>query len=478
MDNSRLVRLLHTLSAKEGRALRRYVASPFFNRNERLLVLLDWLMARLPEPGDDKAAVHQALFGGEAPFDEQPLYDHFSALLRLVEGFLTWQAGQAQAFEGAHHLAQAILERDDSQFPRYHQQLLRVLEKQPHRDSHYFFQRYQAHLQADAFFGRQQRRTFDQNLSGLEAALDTFYLASKLQHACEMLNRNNIINSTYQPRMMEPLEAALADPTHPYRQVPVVNIYFHIYLTLTRPEDESHYEALVRQLDAHAGDFPRAEAYTMYSYALNYCTRQVNQGQAGYLDKIFRLFRQLLAKDILIEAGYLAHWHVKNIVTVGLRLREYAWVRSFLEEYRERIHPEQRAHVYHFYLATYYYEQRQYPEALRELQQVVFTDVYYDLGARSMLLKIYYESGEYEALDYHIRAFQTYLRRNKDISAGHRRIHRNLIRFVRKLRKLRRWDDPERVAAGRAALLEEIAQVREIADIKWLRNQLAVLEQI
>ncbi|RMG73386.1 MAG: hypothetical protein D6722_03845 [Bacteroidetes bacterium] len=478
MENARLVRIMNSLSPGRLRAFRRYVASPFFNRNARLEALLDWLMEHLPAPPDDKPAIHRVLFGTKKAFDEQRVYDHFSALLRLLEGYLSWEAVQADPFVPLQHLTAYLLEAEEGQFERYHKKLRQTLKARPHRNSGYFQQRYQTYLLADSYFGRQQRRVYDENLAEAEASLDTYYLAAKLQHACEMLNRNNIINRQDRPQMMDSLESELTRTDNPYREVPVIRIYFLIYLSLSQPEEEAHYEALVSYLQQHAGDFTREEAYAMYGYALNYCTRKINEGQGQYLEKIFLLFRQLLDQDILIEGGYLAHWHVKNIVTVGLRLREFQWVKGFLDTYRVRMHPEQREHVYHFFLATYHYEQQEYPEALRALQQVVFTDVYYDLGARSMLLKIYYEAEEYEALDYHIRAFQTYLRRNKDMSAGHRKVHRNLIRFVRKLRKLRKHSDPERLEAGQADLLKEIAAVREVADRKWVLAQIQKLEEM
>ncbi|GAB4413215.1 MAG: hypothetical protein OHK0039_19900 [Bacteroidia bacterium] len=477
MSQARLLRQLYRLPPRDQRAFLLWVASPFFNQNERLERLATWLVNRSDPTPPDKRDVLAQLYGEAAAAQgEQQVYDHYSALLRLLEEFMAYRTLRGDDATWRLALLQATLEQGDEEaFPRYHRQAAAALDATPYRDARHHYQAYRLSLEADGYFGRQRRRAFDQNLPDVERHLDTFYLASKLQHSCEMLNRNNIINTAYTPQMIDHLRQALESPGNPYREVPVIAIYYRILLTLLEPETPAHYTVLETLLDTHAGQFARHEAYSMYSYALNYCTRQLNRGQQGYLEKIFQLFCSLLARDILIEAGYLAHWHVKNIVTVALRLHRYDWVRDFLDSYRERIEPGQRDNVYAYFLSLYHYEQQQYPEALRQLQKVVFTDVYYDLSARSLILKLYYEAGDYDALDYHSKAFQSYLRRNKQISAAHRRIHRNLIRLTRKLVRARLRSDPADRDLWRERLGAEIAEVREIADLKWLQAQVARL---
>ena len=104
----------------------------------------------------------------------------------------------------------------------------------------------------------------------------------------------------------------------------------------------------------------------------------------------------------------------------------------------------------------------EFNKSLNLLQRVTFTDLYYQIDTRAMLLKIYYELDDVEALRYHLQAFKNFLTRNKLISAYQRTIYSNLVKYTWKLvlgqsRK-----------SKLARLHQEIAENRSTADLQWL----------
>ena len=60
-----------------------------------------------------------------------------------------------------------------------------------------------------------------------------------------------------------------------------------------------------------------------------------------------------------------------------------------------------------------------------------------------MLLRIYFELGEYDALESLLDSFATYLRRQQDLGY-HREHYRNLIHFVRRLLNIGMHNKEER----------------------------------
>ena len=100
------------------------------------------------------------------------------------------------------------------------------------------------------------------------------------------------------------------------------------------------------------------------------------------------------------------------------------------------------------------------------LQRVTFRDVLYNLNARRMLLRIYYELGEYDALDSLLDSFATYLRRQNELGY-HREHYSNLIYFVRRLLILGRHGQAER-----QQLYREVQQKEAVAERDWLLKQL------
>ena len=100
------------------------------------------------------------------------------------------------------------------------------------------------------------------------------------------------------------------------------------------------------------------------------------------------------------------------------------------------------------------------------LQQVDFKDRLHQLDARRMLLLMYYELSEFDALESLLDSFQTYIRRQKDLSY-HRDNYLNLIRFIRKMLRLN-LD----LRANREDIIKEINDTKALAEKAWLLEQL------
>ena len=83
-----------------------------------------------------------------------------------------------------------------------------------------------------------------------------------------------------------------------------------------------------------------------------------------------------------------------------------------------------------------------------------------------MLIKIYYEEGEYGVLDSLLESLRTYINRKKAI-AYHKNIYNNLIRFTKRLIRLSPYDK-----AQKAKLRQEIEAANPLPERKWLLEQL------
>jgi hypothetical protein len=177
-----------------------------------------------------------------------------------------------------------------------------------------------------------------------------------------------------------------------------------------------------------------------YFIAQNYCALKINQGLSDYYRQAFGIFRQMAERNVLLEDGQLAEGIYKNVITSGLRAGEFAWVEQFVEEYSDYLAAAIRDNARAYNLANLYSHQRQYDRALEVLRSVEYTEVTYALGAKTILLRLYYERSEYQALDSLIDSFRIYLRRNKLISSNLKREYNTFLNLVKKLTTLRVGD--------------------------------------
>ena len=202
----------------------------------------------------------------------------------------------------------------------------------------------------------------------------------------------------------------------------------------------------------------------------NYCIKQANQGNAEYLKELFNLYQLQMERNIINDGGKIAQFDYKNIVTVGLRVNAFEWITNFIEAEKDHLSESVRDTAYNYNLARLYFSQNRFREALRALLMVEYTDVYYELDSRSLLLKTYYELEEYEAFLSLVSSFGLFLRRNKHVSEYQRTVYRNLIRFSRKLFRIKMGG---KQAPGKVA--NEMREVKQIADLTWLNQKVAEL---
>ncbi|MEL7340360.1 MAG: hypothetical protein AAGM67_07745, partial [Bacteroidota bacterium] len=420
-----------------------------------------------------KEVVFVALFGEAAKFEAQKVFNQMSRLRQLWEKFVSIESlGQDDRQQELSLLQGLDRWGMEDQISRSYDRFWERHQAAPYKDNAYFLHHHQ--LLAFAELGsRNQRRGMNAVVLERMEALDLFYLTTRLKYSCEWLNRKFISNLSGEDQLVQALVNELSRPDHPYLAIPAVSIYFQIMQTFLKPEEEAFYQELLNQLDQYAQQFSPRELEDMYNYALNYCIRKINQGKSQYFLEIFEIYKRQLTNRTMLRDGYLPHEHYKNITTVGLRLKKYDWVKSFLDQYKRDLHPDYQENAYTYNLSAYYYEQQRYTEAMKLLQMVSFTDVYMDLSARSMLLRIYYETGDMDSLRYHLEAFRAFLKRNKSISKIKLEQNLALIRFSKKLMRLyksRRLADPQNYEERRLALKESLANANSL-HLSWLRTQ-------
>jgi vacuolar-type H+-ATPase subunit I/STV1 len=145
----------------------------------------------------------------------------------------------------------------------------------------------------------------------------------------------------------------------------------------------------------------------------------------------------MLQKDLLLEDGWLTEWRYKNLVTVGCRLKDFEWTENFIHEFKPKLNKNVRENAFNYNLAYFYYAVDKMDEALEILNNVKFTDMVYILDSRGLILRIYFDQDEEDPMAYQIESFQSYLKRNKSVSESVRKRYTNLLRYLRKLSRIR-----------------------------------------
>lgn len=465
MQNSRLLSLLQVLSADELRSLRKFLLSPYFNQRADVVALFDLLTASLkPNKAEPtKEAISQQLYPDE-PFDDQRVRHVLSFLNKLVEQFLAQQILFENEQVVQARLAEAFRRRNLTEhFLRTLNQLKKAHEESPHRHADHYWQGYEIQLQ-DYLFTATTRRATNLNLQEIGDQLDLAFLALKLRQTCVAISHQAVFKADYDFGLLPEILGYIEGKN--LLELPAIGVYYYCYQALVKPSELAHFQDFKRMLYQFGDEFPASEIRDLYLLAINICIRRYNEGSAGFLEEEFELYKAALEKKVLLTNGVLSRFTYQNVVTVALVLGDFEWVEGFLKNYTQHLERRFREANHSFNLARLEYFRRRYDRALDLLQKSDYEDLLLNLSAKTLLLKIYFELAEFNALDSLLDAMSNFVRRKKAIGY-HRDNYLNLIRLTKKLLQTPLGDK-----AARAKLAAEISDTKSVAERGWLLEKL------
>jgi tetratricopeptide (TPR) repeat protein len=470
VESSKLISLLKTFSAKELREFGDFVNSPFFNKNEEFTAFYAFLRKLAPDFPEKKIKreyVFSQLYPGMA-YDDKKMNYLMSFVLKLAEQYLGYSGfTKNEVLEKYHVLGECVSRGLDKHYQFLFSQAQEKLGAHSYRNTEFYYLQHMLADIANQHFLRQKIRKYDDRLQVAADNFDQYFLAGKLKYCCEMLDRRSSIEAPYRLNMMEEVLAYVK--AHPEVHTPPVALYHTVLQMILHGDEPEHFENLKQLLAKYSGQFPLGEFKDVYSFGINYCIRKVNQGAQQYLEELFGLYKNALESDLLIEDIFLSPWTYKNMIGVGLRLKEFDYTEQLIREYNVKLAPEFQDNALHYNLAELYYYKKDYTRALDNLNKVEFSDIYYNLDTKKMMLKIYFELEETDALYSLIASFRVFLRRTKLISEANKEAYQNFLMILNLLVKRDRRILPD--------IRMKIESTTPLGDRKWLKEACEKLER-
>lgn len=465
MHDSKLVQLIKTFNRSEKEALKKWIHSPIHNQHEKCTELLNLLLLKrkLTARVLEKKQLFKTLYPDE-PYNDKKLNHLINYGVKTVEEFIGFLGKEN---DKKTYLKQLIHYLDAHKLEKYAQQQLKKLHKlqenNPIHNSRYYYDQYQ--LEKLTFERENKSQRLKQ--TNLQEVFDYHYLAyvlDNLYYACEAITHQRLYKTVYEIPL---LDAIIADlKAGKLKEVPAVQLYFYSYMSLKYPEEERHFLRLKELLDEHHAVLPRNELKNIYLSAINYCVQKLNSGIEKYVQTVFELYQYGLEHSILIEEKRLSHFTYRNIATAAIRLKEFNWVKDFIQIYSSYLEEKYQKNYALYVKAKLLFAENNYDECMKLLVKVDFNDIFLNMNAKVMLLKIYYEQNYIDALESLLSSFKRFLQRNKTIGYQ-KEIYVNMIYFTEKLITL-----PLRTSSKIAALRKEIEESHPLTERPWLLAQL------
>ncbi|MBC8046736.1 MAG: hypothetical protein H7Y00_08075 [Fimbriimonadaceae bacterium] len=468
MFQNKSIAILRTFTQQEMRQFDEFLRSPFFNKNQTIVQLFEKIKPFYPafETNElERNNLYKLIYGNEN-YEEQKLRYLMTDLTKQLEEYLCYKAISNEELFKMHLLLYTYrIRKLERPFFSTVKLAEKMLEDWPRRDVSHAFYEYLIEEDKYKYASDQKEHLSKSNLQKVVDDLDKYFILNKMRYSAEIINNKNVVAINYKLFLYEEIMNHLR--INPLDHVPAAKVYYTIILTLIEPDNKQHYNALLLLLEEHKNIFSKEELFDMYVFAKNFCIRKINQGYTDYIRDLFELYKIILNNKIIFRDNSLSQFDYKNIVYLGLRVEEMDWVKSFIIKYNDYLDPKYRNNAYTYNLASYYYFMKNYDEALTLLRSVEFTDIYYHLDSKSLLLKIYYDQNETEAFFSLVEAFKVYIKRNNLIPTSQKNSYYNMIKFVSKLFK---WKlNPKNTLSH---IEEEIENTKPLADINWIRKKL------
>lgn len=466
MPNDFLLQLFRALRPKDLPRLRKFLQSPFFNRRTDVLALYDYLLeCRTADFNNfDKRVAFSRIFPGEGYHNLR--FNHiFTYLTRLLEQYFTLEEVLHDKSLMQLRQCRALRRRGvGQQFERNLQQLEQEHQNNPYRNASFYLYEYE--LCGERFVWEAMRSRKAHTIApAAGAALANFFMLENLRWACTMQSARAL--SAAGERYTLPLANAVLEvsATIPEAEMPALALLRQSLLTLQNNDDEEQFRFLHQLLLQYVHLLPPPEARDVFMAAINFAIRRHNRGEATYTHLALALYREALERGVLADEGRLPKYTFINIFNLALLAGDAEWASEFLNRFTGLLPESDRDNIHRYCLAGLRFHQGVYSKVLELLRAVEFTEVFINLDVRKMLLRSYFELGEWLALNSLLDSFRTYVLRQKDLGY-HRDGYLSLIRFTKKLVQINSLNP-----ARKAALAKRIREAKMVTERDWLLSK-------
>jgi hypothetical protein len=476
MEKTLLYEALSSLSPAELREFGKFVRSPFFNLKPQLVALFDYFHqcrenGEKPDTEQAYSALERAIVPSpkgrkrhKAPDADQKLRLANSSLLALLEKYLAYKEKFEDADRAKIRVAAAYRKRNlGKHFQIVWREARQGRERLPWRHADYFHDLNLLEWEQYQFIAATQR-TVPLNLQEVSDQMDTAFIARKLRLACAALSHQVVFNTEYKVGMLDMILQYVEAEN--LVQIPTVGLYFYCYKFLTEAESDAHFERFREMLFAHAELFPPDELRSFYLLAINFGIKKINESAEGWLRATLDLYKSALERDLLLENERLSRFAFNNIVAIALRTGELDWAEQFILQYKPRLERQWREVTASLNLARVAYARRDFKAALLNLQRSDYKDLFNNLTAKTLQLKIYYETSEYALLESHLSSMQNFIRRHAGIGY-YRTNYGRIVHFTRQLMTLNFSN-----TKATAALREQIEKEEVLTEKEWFLEML------
>ena len=469
---SKLIRLLKILTMREFKEFQAYIVSPLFASNRKVPVLFEILKQFAPNFDSEDLSKEVLLKLLDGQLNMSALDVTMTDMTKTIEEFLVNRLLEASPYYKKHLLFETLLEREELRyFENEFNKITKVRSGITAKDAEFYYDEYRFRNDYNQFVRSQKSVLKSESIRPFMEAFNHHLTLTRLKFSCELLTLGSIDSSEDDylrfrnddlPDLLKSSERFITEP--------LINLYRTALLILSGQTDFKHFEKLLAMLNEYYEAITKPELKDLYTIATNHCNFQIVKGNLEYLVLLNEIHKDTARNGILVSTKHISPIKFKNIVSAAVKIKDFDWAEKFIHDYLHYVSPKFRKSVKSFSMSAVHFYQKNYDKArdhLWKLQNELDSiDVYFDLDIKSLLLKTYYEMGEWQAFDNFSETFKAFIRTNKHISALHRKAYKNFVNIGMRLYKTKLIPSTKALEK-----LEKTIEERHVSDKPWITKK-------
>ncbi|MBP7478658.1 MAG: hypothetical protein KA797_09050 [Chitinophagales bacterium] len=287
---------------------------------------------------------------------------------------------------------------------------------------------------------------------------DYYFVLSKLKSYITLSNFQRVAGLEFNIQF----EKEIKDIIHStqFDDIDIINIYKNCY-KMQFERDETSFKYLKNVLVKKEFQLEIEEKKEINVLMNNYCIAQINAQNFDYFNELFSLYKNAVEEKLILEENIIVQSTFRNYVQTALRVDEVEWAKNFVRENTNYLKKEEKETAVAYAMAMISFKEQKYKETIEYLQRVSFTDFQYDMQARILLSKAYFELKEFDSLEYLVKSSLKFLQRESMINQSIKQSYKNFLNFMLKLIDQQLIKKSKNLAA-------DIAQEKLVAEKAWL----------
>lgn len=435
MLKSNLIQILSKLSSEEIKKFEKFLLSPYFNNNEKVVDLFHHLKKYYPKFDSlqiSKENIYRKLYKDDKVV-LGTMYYLTSELESLLEKFISIEKINPIVLDISFLNEMNVL-RLHGVFANKYKQTKKNLKKIT--DAGHFLNymltdlnsqnvaRKRITLTKKDFFKTEWFNPMDE--------LVILYLKNALLNIRFLWNMKRTANEKINIPLLKELTQFI-EANERFKKDPEIKMLYTQIKMLSELNDKYFYE-LKSFITGNSNKLTKNQLREVITDLQVCCTEKILQGNRNFIMEEFEIVNLNIKFKLFDSSTKIPIDMFFQSFMLAISLEKYDWAKMFVKKYIKFLEEKFQSNAYNYCYARLYYQDGQYDKALRELAKMKnYSFIHYKAAVKILLLMIYYELNFFTEAEDVLKSFSQFLRNDRLINSEVKKSYDIFIKIFSRL---------------------------------------------